>query len=140
MESNILSNLKELSTELAAQPDTWKQMTILEAVTTIEAMQQENEQLKYGTSPVEPYLKLQQENEQLRNDNINSEMNLSYITDLYEQLQAQAAQYRETLEKARAALELSKIHTASCFVSVHRKIDGAIAAIDKIGGRGDANV
>lgn len=46
MESNTLSNLKKLSTELAAQPDTWKQMTILEAVTTIEALQQENKQLQ----------------------------------------------------------------------------------------------
>jgi DNA repair exonuclease SbcCD ATPase subunit len=29
---------------------------------TIEALQQENNQVKYGTSPVEPYLKLQKEN------------------------------------------------------------------------------
>ena len=45
-------------------------------------------------------MKIQQQQEiieQLKNDNINSEMNLAHMTDMYEQLQAQATQVREAI-------------------------------------------
>ena len=80
-------------------------------IRTIESQQQEIEQLKYGPSVVTPYLLLQQENsslikqltsqqqtiEQLQNDNINSEMNLSRMTDLYERQRKALEQAKQTM-------------------------------------------
>jgi len=73
----------------------------------IEALQQELDSLQkcYAVTN-ENWKKLQQENEQLRCDNMNSEMNLEHMTDLYEQLQAQAARMREALEIAESRFKV----------------------------------
>lgn len=60
-------------------------------------------------------MKIQQQQEiieQLKNDNINSEMNLAHMTDLYEQLQTQNGAMREALSKADNALNYIGISPA----------------------------
>ena len=99
MESNILSNLKELSTELAAQPDTWKQMTILEAVTTIEALQQENEQLQgRNTTYVNENANQAKEIERLQDENIS----------IKNWNACEAEQFSELLESDKRRIELEE--------------------------------
>ena len=117
---------------------------------TIEALQQENEKQKQLNVAMErsmqywlqnnPHgkltqdnVRLQQENEQLKNDNINSEMNLAHMTDLHEQLQAQNGAMVEALKQAREALALVSSITAIKKLNIsNQAVQVAIKATDKV--------
>jgi Asp-tRNA(Asn)/Glu-tRNA(Gln) amidotransferase C subunit len=76
---------------------------ILRIVKTIEDLQQENMDLQRQIKQRDAMNANQADLiKQLRNDNINTEMNLSHITAEYEQLKAQVAVMREAIEKELA--------------------------------------
>ena len=52
----LIRMLSELSAEFAAQPETWKQMAITKAISTIEAQRQESEQLQAQVARMRNFL------------------------------------------------------------------------------------
>ena len=113
-----------------------------DAFCEIEALQQENERLqaqidewKYETQcHMDIVMEKCKEVVQLQNDNINSEMNLSIMTNLQEQLQKQNEAMREALKQARETL-ITLNTLGGLGFDKHRWIDEALATIDKAVGK-----
>lgn len=127
---------------------------VLEAFDTIEALQQENEQLQgrnttyvnENANQAKEIERLQDENISIKNWNaceaeqfselLESDKRRIELEEEVEQLQTQTAQYRETLEQARVALK--SVSYRSGLGSDEDGIREALAAIDKvIGGKED---
>jgi len=110
-------------------------------VDTIEALQQENEQLQAQVAELRDNLKwlksisFSHEDDLERWPSQETRESIEYALSESAGMDYHNPADVETLRKVREALILSKIHTESCFTTVHKVVDKALTAIDKaIGG------